>query len=94
MTSTLWDTERQLIHTQNEINDKNNEIAYLKDCLKHRDDEIEDLYHILEASQNLDKLSQLQDENLKLLKQCQDIEQKYTELNTSLMHLYDIEFTM
>lgn len=94
LTASLWDTEKQLIDVQNVLKDKDNELAYLRDCVRHRDEEIEDLYGVLEASQNLDRLSKMQEENLKLLKNYEDSRKEYNQLHGSIKHLYDIDYTM
>lgn len=94
LTETLWATERQLIDTQNELKIQQEQNEHLQDSIKYKDQEIEDLYNALEASDNLDKLCHMQAENLKLIKKCEDAQSKYQKLHESLKHIYDIDFIM
>lgn len=94
LTETLWATERQLIDTLKELKTQQEENAHLQDSVKYKDQEIEELYNALEASENLDKLCNIQEENLKLIHKCEDAQSKYQKLHESLKHIYDIDFIM
>ena len=94
LSSLLWETERHLIYTQTQLTERDTEIAYLRDCIKHRDEEIDDLHTYLNISQDVDKMIRLEEENNKLMKKCNNINENYKKIQSSLQMLLDVEYTM
>lgn len=90
--NTIWGLEQDILNYKNILEDKNEEIKELRDCIMLRDLEIQDINNMLNKSKNIDKYIELEYEKQELAQLCNKLQNEYNNANIS--QLCDCEITL
>jgi hypothetical protein len=88
----IWGLEQEIYNYKKLLEDKNEEIKELRDCIMLRDLEIQDINNMLNKSTNIDKYIELEYEKQELSQLCNKLQNEYN--NATISQLYDCEITL